>query len=103
MKKITILIIIIIAILSFTNPTSEDFNRKIHEISYTGNNTYEEMKIFGIDKIYSSGYKRENYIIFSIYTTNGKTNKLWTKEGYKDKNITYIGIMKNFIKIKEEK
>ena len=84
------------------NPTKEDFNRKINEITYGDTHTYEEMKLFGVDKIYESGYERKNFFIFSVYITNGKTNQLWTKEGYKGKNITYVGIGKMFFKVHEE-
>ena len=83
-KKTDIIIIIFLILLFLLNPTKEDFNRKINEITYGDTHTYEEMKLFGVDKI------------------NGKTNQLWTKEGYKGKNITYVGIGKMFFKVHEE-
>ena len=90
---------IILVLLVLFNPSKEDFNKKIHEISTGSSTTYEEIKLFGIDKIYESGYSRDNFYIFSIYKTNGETNSLWTADGYKGKNVTYIGIFKFFIKI----
>ena len=83
-KKTDIIIIIFLILLFLLNPTKEDFNRKINEITYGDTHTYEEMKLFG------------------VYITNGKTNQLWTKEGYKGKNITYVGIGKMFFKVHEE-
>jgi ABC-type lipoprotein release transport system permease subunit len=102
MKKrniIILLILILIVAMVLFNPTKEDFNKKIHEISSDGSITYEEAKLFGADKIYESGYERQNYYLFSIYTTNGSTNKLWTKDGYAGKDITYIGIFRIFIQL----
>jgi hypothetical protein len=95
---IVLLSIFIIAMVLF-NPTKEDFNKKIHEISSDGSTTYEEAKLFGIDKIYESGYERKEFYLFSIYTTNGSTNKLWIKDGYAGKDITYIGIFRIFIRL----
>lgn len=90
---------LIVAMLLF-NPNKEDFNEKIHEISSEGSNiSYEQAKLFGVEKVYESGYESQNYYIFSIYKTNGSTNKLWTKEGYAGKDITYIGIFRFFIQI----
>ena len=86
MKKIVLIITILLITMSILfNPTKEDFNKKIHKISTGEENTYEQYKMFGIDKIYESGYERKNFYLFSIYKTNGKTNKLWDKEEFKNK------------------
>ena len=105
MKKkkgiLLILIIIFLLLAALFNPTKEDFNKKIHEISSDGttNVTYEQVKLLGLEKLYESGYERKNYYIFSIYTTNGSTNTMWTKPTFAGKNVKYIGIFRSLIRI----
>lgn len=87
----------VLALLALTNPDTEDYSRYLRDEMSDGGSDEDEIAeavrgVFGgiAGGLLASASSRDNYLLFSIYTTDLGTDELVT-----------LGILGNFVVLRE--